>query len=52
MQRYKYYIGRSDTMKKFVDRFQELETLKNEYNSNSSSFVCFMAEEESEKRNS
>lgn len=26
-------------MKKFVDRFQELETLENEYNSNSSSFV-------------
>lgn len=26
-------------MKKFVDRFQELGTLENEYNSNSSSFV-------------
>ena len=39
MQRYKYYIERSDIMKKFVDRFQELETLENEYNSNSSSFV-------------
>ena len=39
MQRYKYYIGRSDIMKKFVDRFQELETLENEYSSNSSSFV-------------
>ena len=39
MQRYKYYIGRSDIMKKFVDRFQELETLENEYNSNLSSFV-------------
>lgn len=26
-------------MKKFVNRFQELETLENEYNSNSSSFV-------------
>lgn len=39
MWRYKYYIGRSDIMKKFVDRFQELETLENEYNSNSSSFV-------------
>lgn len=52
MQRYKYYIGRSDIMKNSLTDFKSLKHLKMNITAIHLPSLCFTAEEESGKQNS
>lgn len=52
MQRYKYYIERSDIMKNLLTDFKNLKRLKMNITATHLPSLCFMAEEESGKQNS